>query len=120
MPSSGSIRTLPRLSPAATAFIRDQSNTLLLSNVSVWEIVIKQNLGKLTLHQPLETIVADQQRNGVAVLPIQVEHVLALQRLQPIHRDPFDRLIIAQAIQEGAVIITSDRQFEHYPVNVIW
>lgn len=108
------------LSPAALEFCRDKSNTLLLSVASIWEIVIKSQLGKLDLHAPLETILAQQQANGIQILPATMAHALGVQALPPIHKDPFDRLLIAQANIEDAVIISVDSVFSEYPVKVLW
>jgi PIN domain nuclease of toxin-antitoxin system len=78
---------------------------------------IKLQLGKLSLQLPLAEMVDSQQRvNRLTLLPIQVEHVLALEALPPHHKDPFDRLLLAQAKIEGAVLLTSDAIFERYGI----
>jgi PIN domain nuclease of toxin-antitoxin system len=87
--------------PALTA-LRDPSNEVWLSVVSVWEMTIKAQLGKLTLRLPLADIVSQQQANGLRVLAVDLAHVLAVERLPALHKDPFDRLLIAQANVEGA------------------
>ena len=99
---------------------QNPSNELLLSLVSVWEIQIKAQLGKLQLRTALAKVIADQQRNGVTLLPITLPHILALQSLPPHHRDPFDRLLIAQAQMEGATLLSKDSEFSSYTVSVIW
>lgn len=109
-----------QLSPVALAFMQNPSNLVLLSVVSVWEIVIKQQLGKLTLRLPLQTIVAGQISNGIKILPVTLDHVLAVEGLPPVHKDPFDRLLIAQANVEGIDLVTADAVFAHYPVKVLW
>jgi PIN domain nuclease of toxin-antitoxin system len=109
-----------KLSPRAVAFLRDPANTILLSVVTVWELVIKLHLGRLTLALPLPNIVAQQQANGLQVLPVGLDHVLAVERLPSIHKDPFDRLLAAQANVEGAVLLSADPVFQHYPVSVVW
>jgi PIN domain nuclease of toxin-antitoxin system len=109
-----------RLSNAARAFLLDPANTVFLSVVSVWEMVIKHALGKLHLHRPLEVIVREQQTNGILILPILLNHVLAVGDLPPIHSDPFDRLLVAQANLEDAVILTADPAVARYPVRVVW
>src|SRR5690349_21779316 len=87
-----------RLSETAFALCKDQTNTLLLSMASAWEIQIKYQLGKLNLRMPLADIVSSQQgSNGLKFLPISFSHILALQNLPMAHRDPFDRLLAAQA-----------------------
>jgi PIN domain nuclease of toxin-antitoxin system len=109
-----------KLSAPALAFISDPANAVLLSVVSVWEIVIKLQLGKLTLARPLHTILADQQANGIHVLSVTLPHVLAVEGLPTPHKDPFDRLLVAQANVEGAVLVSADPIFAHYPVKALW
>jgi PIN domain nuclease of toxin-antitoxin system len=109
-----------KLSAAALAFISDPASVVLLSVVSVWEMVIKLQLGKLALARPLHTILAHQQANGIHVLPISLPHVLAVEGLPTPHKDPFDRLLVAQANVEGAVLVSTDSIFAHYPVKVLW
>ena len=111
---------LPRLSPLALTLCQDSANTMLLSMVSVWELQIKLQLGKLTLPLPLAEIVAGQQAAGVEVLPIRLAHVLGLDALPLHHKDPFDRLLVAQARSEGAVLLSSDTTLAQYPVDVRW
>lgn len=79
-----------RLSSSAVALIRDPTNEVWLSTVSVWEMQIKSQLQKLSLRQPLRTIVEQQQTNGLRVLDLCLEHVLAVEQLPPVHKDPFD------------------------------
>jgi PIN domain nuclease of toxin-antitoxin system len=105
--------------PALTA-LRDPAISAWLSVVSVWEIVIKAQLGKLTLRLPLADIVAQQQTNGLQILPVTLPHSLALEGLSPVHKDPFDRLLAAQSIVEGAELVSSDAMFKNYPVRLLW
>jgi len=109
-----------QLSQPALAAIRDPTNTVWFSVVSVWEMVIKSQLGKLILHVPLSQIVAQQQANGLQVLSVTLAHVLAVEGLPPVHKDPFDRLLAAQAIVEEAELLTADAIFTQYPVRVLW
>jgi PIN domain nuclease of toxin-antitoxin system len=110
-----------QLSPTALQLCQDPANTLLLSAASVWEMQIKQQLGKLKLKLPLREIVQTQQEsNGITVLPVQLAHVLLLEQLPLHHRDPFDRLLIAQANAEQAALLSCDSVFQKYQVNVIW
>jgi PIN domain nuclease of toxin-antitoxin system len=112
-----------RLSSAATDAIANPDNTLLLSVVSAWEIQIKRQLGRLNLRLPLEDIVAVQQAdNNVMVLPVELVHVYALEGLPPHHNDPFDRLLIAQARAEDAVLVTADRAIGAYAdyAKLLW
>src|ERR1043165_5954942 len=106
---------LTKLSPKAFALCQDPANTLLLSVASAWEIQIKFQLGKLDLDSPLADIISGQQRiNQLEVLPINLAHVLALDNLPEHHKDPFDRLLIAQANVEDAVLVSRDMIFRQY------
>ena len=89
--------------------------------LSVWEMQVKSQLGKLTLNLPLPDIIRGQQEtNRIIILPMALEHVLALQDLSPHHKDPFDRLLIAQANVEDAVLVSHDSLFVNYPVHLLW
>lgn len=108
------------LSPVARSLCEDKENTLVLSLVSIWEMQIKSQLGKLTFHQPLPEIIQSQQRdNDLELLPITAEHVYALQDLTAFHRDPFDRLLIAQANVEQMPLISADAIFRQYEVDLL-
>jgi len=96
-------RAEPRLSNQAQALIENPDNTLLFSVASLWEIVIKNGLGR-----------ADFYVNGYQELAVAGEHVHALASLPPLHKDPFDRILIAQAIQEGVHLLTADAQIVQY------
>lgn len=110
-----------KLSATALHHCQDQTNTLILSVASVWEMQIKHQLGKLILKLPLADIIeAQRTTNNIEILPIHLPHVLALESLPAYHRDPFDRLIIAQANVEGAIVLSCDPVFKKYPVNVEW
>jgi PIN domain nuclease of toxin-antitoxin system len=92
-----------------------------ISVASVWEIITKTQIGKLTLPTPVgDYLSAKLQANGVLVLPISMEHVKRLEGLPLHHRDPFDRILIAQCLEEKLPIVTSDPWFARYPVRVIW
>lgn len=110
-----------KLSPRSFALCQDPANTLLLSVASVWEMQVKLQLGKMQLTLPLADIVtSQQQRNHIGVLLIRLEHVLALDSLPLHHRDPFDRMIVAQANVEDAVLLSHDAIFKLYPVATQW
>lgn len=110
-----------KLSPRAAALIRDIDNTLLLSVATIWEIQIKSQIGKLNLRLPLPQIVENQvQNNGLEILPIILPHALELDHLPLYHRDPFDRILIAQASIEKATLISNDSAFKAYPITVEW
>lgn len=93
----------------------------ILSTVVPWEMRIKASLGKLELRDDLKTIVQEQvQRNHFLVLPVTLEHVYALTDLDAYHKDPFDRLLVAQARVEGHTIITNDPMIQRYDVPTLW
>src|SRR5262249_34386379 len=110
-----------RLSTKAAAAISDPENTILISLVSIWEIQIKHQLGKLPLAIPLNEIIERQRNeNAFELLPITLPHVLALDGIPLHHRDPFNRLLIAQAQVEGLTLISHDSLMTQYPVQVLW
>jgi|SRR5215208_1609335 len=109
-----------RLSPAALSALEDEANELLLSVASVWEMQIKIQFGKLKLSLPLEELVKNQQEtNALTVSPVTLTHVLALDSLPFHHKDPFDRLFIAQSIEEELTIVSKDSQFSAYAVKLL-
>ena len=109
-----------KLSPAALSALEDEANELLLSVASVWEMQIKIQLGKLKLSLPLKELVKNQQEtNDLTVSPLALTHVLALDALPFHHKDPFDRLLIAQSISEGLIVVTADSQFSAYSVKLL-
>lgn len=112
---------IAQLSKTALDCLTDPSNEIILSTASLWEIQIKHKIGKLSLRLPLADIVATQQViNGIIVLPVMPTHIFALDNLPTPHKDPFDRLLVAQAIIEGAFLLSADPIFAAYPVIVIW
>jgi PIN domain nuclease of toxin-antitoxin system len=97
------------------------SSERFLSVASIWEVLIKVRTGKLPFPVPAGNyLTTKMSANGVNVLSIKLEHVLQLEKLQLHHRDPFDRILIAQSLQEGWPIVTSDLVFKKYPIRVIW
>lgn len=111
----------PRLSDRAAAAITDYGHEAILSIGSLWEITIKRQLGKLDLGMELSVFVrryVEQRR--VTVLPIDLAHLTAYDLLPMHHRDPFDRLLAAQARVLQAPIVTSDRHFQSYDLEVVW
>ena len=110
-----------KLSPKASALLADSDNDLVLSVASIWEMQIKIQLGKLKFTVPLRELVESQkQTNGLQILPVELEHVLALDALPTHHKDPFDRLLMAQANIEDAFLISGDLVFSSYPVKLLW
>jgi len=109
-----------KLSECALELLTDKNNLRLLSVVTLWEIQIKQQLGKLILNKSLGKIITTQQNNFITILPITADHILALDSLPIYHKDPFDRLLIAQANTENAVLMSCDSVFANYSVKVEW
>ncbi|MCC5814188.1 MAG: type II toxin-antitoxin system VapC family toxin [Leptospira sp.] len=97
-------------------------NSIFLSVASSWESEIKIGLGKLILSEPLQTIINREiQNNDWKILPIHLKHTYQLGKLPPIHRDPFDRILIAQAMSEGLAIATKDSFIQSYKkVKILW
>jgi PIN domain nuclease of toxin-antitoxin system len=111
-----------RLPAKARRLISDGRNEVLVSAVSGWEIAVTSALGRLELPDPPDRFVPQQLRdNAFETLPITMSHALAVSRLPDLHRDPFDRLLIAQALLEGLTLVSGDQQIGRYPnVRVAW
>jgi PIN domain nuclease of toxin-antitoxin system len=110
-----------RLSAAALAAMQNTQNQLMLSIASLWETQLKTQLGKLHFNLPLSQLIEDQQRiNGLQLLPIEPDHIYALGQLPYRHKDPFDRLLIAQTLTENLPMVSADPEFTTYPVQIIW
>jgi PIN domain nuclease of toxin-antitoxin system len=110
-----------RLSSTAANALVDPDNDALLSAVSAWEIAIKHELGKLALDRPPERYVPEERaRHGVQALALDEESTLHAHRLPPVHRDPFDRMLVCQAISGGLTIVTPDQRIARYPARVLW
>jgi PIN domain nuclease of toxin-antitoxin system len=116
-----SVLEMERISEKARSVFADLGNDIFLSAASSLEIAIKSAAGKLQLPEPPGSYVprrmADQ---GLRPLPVSHQHALAVFALPPHHRDPFDRLLIAQANLEDMILITADRMFQRYPVQILW
>ena len=111
----------PKLSAPAQRIIAAGSNEPLLSAACVWEIVIKVSIGRLPIPGPLDSFIPEHlSTNRIALLPIELRHLFELARLPLHHRDPFDRLLIAQAVVEGIPIVSADPAFDQYPIERIW
>lgn len=110
-----------KLSSRATNICQNTANTLYLSIVSIWEIQIKLTLGKLTLPLTLEEMVNSQlDSNIIQLLEINRSHIYRTDKLEFHHRDPFDRLLIAQALEESLIILSKDANMPQYPATVVW
>jgi PIN domain nuclease of toxin-antitoxin system len=111
----------PRLSKRARAAIARPEGTCFLSLASCWEMAIKISLGRLQLAHRLDRFVAEQMAaNGLHPLSVQLPHAARVVRLPWHHRDPFDRLLAAQALEEGLVIVSADPVFGEYGVKRVW
>lgn len=111
----------PRLTVLARETIESPDVTPFLSAASLWEMAIKISLGKLTLPQPYEVFLREQLTlNGVGILNISLQHTAAVVDLPFHHRDPFDRLLAAQAMTEDLMLISADAVFDRYPVKRLW
>ena len=109
------------LSTLAAAAIRDPSNEVFLSAVSAWEIASKHRAGRLPLPEPPDRLIPiERGLRGVRALSFDEESALQVLRLPPLHRDPFDRMLISQAIAGSLIIVTPDPLITQYPVRVIW
>lgn len=109
-----------RVPPAIVQAVKLPTSNVYLSSVSVWECMIKYQSGKLPLPAPAETYLpAKRQQHLIETLPIDEATVLQLTKLPPLHQDPFDRLLVCQAMQHGLVLATVDRKIQAYPIATI-
>lgn len=104
-----------RLSAATRKLIQDPANELLFSAASIWDVAIKRGLGRKDFQADPRLLRRGLLDNGYGELPILSEHVVAIDSLPPIHKDPFDRLLVAQATVEGITLITADSVIVRYP-----
>lgn len=107
-----------RLSAGKRNIVEDQANSVFVSVASLWEMAIKASLGKLELMDDIATIESILLGQGFTMLPIQTSHLLCLMDLLFHHRDPFDRLIISQALAEQMTVLSDDGKFGDYPVSL--
>jgi PIN domain nuclease of toxin-antitoxin system len=107
-----------KLPPKVFKIIENGDTFIYFSSVSAWEIVIKYSLKKLKLPMPPNEYIPKRlELSFMDLLPVQLEHVLQVQNLPNVHKDPFDRLLIAQAVAEELIIITEDQQFKNYDIE---
>ena len=110
-----------RLSATVRDLIEDSANQPFLSAASLWEMAIKLSLGKLRLAHPFEELIPQQMAlNGIQLLGIELEHVVPVATLPFHHRDPFARLLVAQAMIEGVPIASADPSFDAYGIRRLW
>jgi len=109
------------LPPRIRVLYLSPENDVYLSAVSAWEIALKHAAGRLPLPEAPEKLVpSERDRRGMSALPLDEEAALHLLRLPPLHRDPFDRMLVSQAIVHGLVILTPDRLVSQYPARTMW
>ncbi|MEP0917881.1 type II toxin-antitoxin system VapC family toxin [Leptolyngbya sp. DQ-M1] len=109
------------LSARVRELLTDESNTWVTSIVSVWEIQIKLQLGKLSLNLPFSELLENLRvTSGLQILPIELSHIWLLEGLPNHHRDPFDRLLIAQALSTQLPIVSADSMFDQYSIQRLW
>ncbi len=110
----------PQLPEKVGNEITNIENSCYVSIASLWEIAIKINLGKLAIKFSFEKFASFLSDNDIEVLPIAFDHLIQLSGLEQHHRDPFDRIIIAQGMVENLIILTKDQYFPDYPVKTMW
>ena len=111
----------PELSGRARELVVDPENDVYLSAVSAWEIAVKHALGRLALPESPERFVPEQRKQqGIEELPLDEESALHLTRLPMLHKDPFDRMLVCQAITQGLLLLTPDELISQYPVRTAW
>ena len=109
------------LSDRARALVTDAANPVLLSAASAWEISVKHALGRLPLpDDPMRFVSDERARHRIEALPIDEAAALNVGRLPPLHRDPFDRMLVSQAVLGGYTILTPDRSITQYPAATAW
>lgn len=108
------------LSVKVRQLLEDGKDSIVVSVVSLWEVTIKAQTGKLPIPNPPKWLEAGIKSIDATVAPVRPAHVYALDRIPSIHKDPFDRLLIAQAMAEGWILVTSDETIRKYPTPTIW
>jgi len=111
----------PQLSARARTLIDDHETTMFFSVAGIWEIVIKTQIGRLKFPKPVvDYVIRKMVEHSVKALPIDLKHMRRLEMLPPYHRDPFDRVMLAQCLEEDLAILSSDKLLKRYPVRLIW
>jgi PIN domain nuclease of toxin-antitoxin system len=109
------------ISELARALFTDRANQIYFSAVSAWEISVKHVLGRLPLpSRPEEFIIEQRRQHQIEPLPLDEVSALQLPNLPPLHRDPFDRMLVCQAVAHGLTILTPDERIRQYPVRTVW
>ena len=110
----------PKLSQKVARIIDNPENIVCISSISVWEIAIKMNIGKLDVDFTLDELLIEIKENNFDILQIEDEYLQGLSALPFIHRDPFDRLLVATAKTEKITVLTADENVQKYDVSCIW
>lgn len=111
----------PELSPKARDVFQNPENEVFLSAVSVWEIMVKNSIGKLPLpDEPQDFVCLKREQHGIETLALTEQAVFHLKKLPKHHQDPFDRMLICQALEHNLTILTPDDKIVQYPVSTIW
>ena len=113
------VENAPNL-PIRLREVIERADTVYISVVSLWEIAIKINIGKLSLHKSYESIGIELKASDLVLLPISFAHTQQLCDLPLHHRDPFDRMLISQALTQSLILISKDTQFDAYPIQRLW
>lgn len=108
------------LSEKAKNYILNIQNEKFVSIASIWEVAIKISLGKLSFNKGTKGFVKLIEDNGFIILPIEINHIIELEKLSYYHRDPFDRIIISSAMADELTVVTKDENFQLYTVNCLW
>ena len=111
---------LSKITPTAEEIINNNDNNIYISSVSLWEIAIKLNLGKLTVNFTFDELLDDIRSGDFNILQIEDDYLKSLSSLPVIHKDPFDRLLIATALAEDLTVITTDENIQKYDVSWVW
>lgn len=110
-----------KISTLVLELINDENNEILLSTASIWEMAIQQSLGKLSFNLPFEVFIIQQiSLNNFDLLEIKIDHLTVVASLPLHHRDPFDRLLISQAMVEQLPVLSIDPAFDSYPIQRLW
>jgi len=111
----------PQLSLLARDMYLNPENNIFVSLASIWELTLKSSIGKLLLTKPLDEFVEEHVKgNDIQLLNIEFPHIVRLEKLPFYHRDPFDRMIIAQLIENNLTILSADKMFDRYGVKRVW
>jgi PIN domain nuclease of toxin-antitoxin system len=108
------------LSEEVVSEIENENNTIFVSIASLWEIGIKESIGKIKIKGGLSQLMTEILKSNIEIIPISIEDILVLTTLEFFHRDPFDRLIIAQGMNEQCVLISKDEQLKKYRIPILW